>query len=205
MSDHLTDLQLVDHVLAGSTHDSMVRLHLEHCALCKSRLRDFAALEGELADLPTDISPSRDLWKEIAARINADGTRRPATLKRRARVSAWMLRAAALLAAFGAGVWYGGDDRVAPSAATVMQTDVGVVTPADVQFAGTRYIETLAAFGPGQTAQDVVQTQAAVYASLGGVARELMRLAPDHTWPAAVVQAADAAREQNDSAGRGRF
>src|SRR5262245_2809059 len=57
------------------------------------------ALDAQLAKLATDVSPRRDLWPEIAARLQeSDETEAPVE-RRYARSAWWQLGAAAVLVA----------------------------------------------------------------------------------------------------------
>jgi hypothetical protein len=78
------------------------------------RLGSDTALDFALRDLPADVEPGRDLWTEIAARIEAEG-RAPA------RRPAWPMQAAAAVLLVAASslltaTWLGRREAVAPVA-----------------------------------------------------------------------------------------
>jgi hypothetical protein len=103
LSDYLEET--LDHATRAE-----METHAKACIRCSSLLRDIAGIRAEAAELP-ELTPSRDLWHGIAARIEpavvslperkADG------LSRR-----WMAVAAAALIASSAGITYLATSRV---------------------------------------------------------------------------------------------
>ena len=104
--------------LEGETDDATraeLERHAHECAACGAMLADLRALRAESARLP-ELTPSRDLWTGIAARIEAQvvpiSSAVPATAPIDARVAGrrWLqggLAAAALVGALGLGYWSG--------------------------------------------------------------------------------------------------
>lgn len=80
--------------------EQLLQAHLAECAQCRQRLRHFAALDAQLAELET---PPETLRSDIMAAIRAEAaqkkTRRPWR-----RLGSWMA-AAALTLAVGFGAW----------------------------------------------------------------------------------------------------
>lgn len=115
--------------------EAEVRTHLEACSSCQQELEDLSRLMTDLRSLPTEAEPARDLWPQLAWRIQEksgaegaaqeemDGSRdrlervgkegsvagpRPARkVSRRISVPAWQLLAAsiALIVISGGSVW----------------------------------------------------------------------------------------------------
>jgi hypothetical protein len=108
-----------------------VRRHLAACSRCRGELDALAKLMDDMADLPQEAQPARDLWPQIAWRIGREGKEadeagprvdpateraplpaRPGPGVRRGRgwrvdLAAWQLLAASLVVALisGASVW----------------------------------------------------------------------------------------------------
>jgi hypothetical protein len=79
--------------------------HLNDCAACAAAWDELLGLRAAAADLPEGVSPGRDLWPGIAARIAADGAPdaedaivRPRFAGHRRRLAAAAVAAFALLA-----------------------------------------------------------------------------------------------------------
>jgi len=74
-----------------------VKQHLAGCRDCSSELGELQRLLARTADLPREIEPSRDLWPEIAARLE------PVQKVVRGRFGStrWLAVAAAVVAAVG--------------------------------------------------------------------------------------------------------
>lgn len=114
-----------------------VRRHVEGCARCAELLNEVAAIVSDARDLPP-LTPSRDLWPEIDARIQADVV--PLAARQSGRASAvervrprwWtgggggarMAGAAAALVLATAGITYVATTR-ADAARTVAATSIG--------------------------------------------------------------------------------
>jgi hypothetical protein len=101
----------LEHDVDAATRAALER-HAAGCARCSTLVADFAAIRREAAALPP-LVPSRDLWPEIEARIQApvislDQPRRtrPAVDRGAGRRGWWMGAAAAGLVAVSAGVTY---------------------------------------------------------------------------------------------------
>lgn len=103
--------------------------HLSECVRCASLLRDIDNIRKDAAALP-DLTPSRDLWEGIEARIAAPVIPLAAAPKRERRTSpAWMGIAAAALVISTAGVTY---MLTANSLRSSQPSAVAVTTPAQV-------------------------------------------------------------------------
>ena len=102
------DAALPDY-LEGTLEESRratVEEHLSECVRCASLLRDLDNIRKNAAALP-DLTPSRDLWEGIEARIAAPVIPLTASPRRQRRMSpAWMGVAAAALVVSTAGVTY---------------------------------------------------------------------------------------------------
>ncbi len=103
-----------------------VELHLASCAQCRRQERLLRAVLAQAAALPRELSPGRDLWPDLAARLRgAEGARvvvRPA-------VARWMrpaalAAAAAVVIALFASLWMRGPRPVAPA------SPMGTLVPA---------------------------------------------------------------------------
>src|SRR5688572_23952825 len=99
----------LDHDVDSATR-AMIERHVGGCAQCTALVADLASIRRQAAALP-GLVPSRDLWPEIEARIQApvislDQPRAARTASRRSGVrGAWWLGAAAAgLVAVTAGV-----------------------------------------------------------------------------------------------------
>jgi hypothetical protein len=53
----------------GVEQAMMVEAHLESCAVCAEEVEALLALQAQVSALPLQITPPRDLWKDIAERI----------------------------------------------------------------------------------------------------------------------------------------
>ncbi|HET7275888.1 MAG TPA: zf-HC2 domain-containing protein [Longimicrobiaceae bacterium] len=140
---------LLDGELAPD-EEAALRAHLAMCDQCRTELADYAALRGAARDLPSNISPTRDLWPSIAARIDDRkivrlDDRRPASQP----TSRSVLAAAAILlviASSGITAWLvgGGDETtVSPVSETAAVEDAGAITalaafrPSEVDYLNT--------------------------------------------------------------------
>lgn len=101
----------LDHDIDPATR-MMLERHVASCARCTALVGDLASIRREAASLP-ELVPSRDLWPEIEARIQApvislDQPRvmRPASPRGPVRRAWWLGAAAAGLVAVTAGVTY---------------------------------------------------------------------------------------------------
>ena len=87
-----------------------VERHLVECPSCREELEWQQSLRREARDLPLGIAPSRDLWPEIAARIDrhksveVDFRDRPTTSSSRWTTRGWLAAAAVLLIVLSSGV-----------------------------------------------------------------------------------------------------
>jgi len=94
--------------------EERVGSHLAECSRCREEVKGLSELLSELAGLPQEAQPSRDLWPQIAWRVG-DGVApeqpRDGSMTRPRRrgvtFSAWQLMAASLAVALfsGASVW----------------------------------------------------------------------------------------------------
>ena len=133
MSDHrpMTCEQLEERLSDWLEHDvdaatrAMLEEHAAGCARCGALVADVAAIRRQAAALPP-LVPSRDLWPEIEARIQApvialeqQRSARPSAARGASRRGWWMGAAAAGLVAVTAGVTYylATSDRQAPTVA----------------------------------------------------------------------------------------
>src|SRR5690606_27461847 len=54
---------------------AVIDAHVRECAACREELEALQALQQAAQELPRDIMPARDLWPEIAQRIEAESAR----------------------------------------------------------------------------------------------------------------------------------
>ena len=86
--------------------DAALARHAAGCARCGALVNDLRSIRRAAASLPA-LTPSRDLWPEIEARIQAPVITLPSRAARRAPRSTWWMGAAAAgLVAVTAGVTY---------------------------------------------------------------------------------------------------
>lgn len=73
MTGHIDNDRLQDFSegLLDPAAETEVREHLASCVRCREELEAISSLIGDLGDLPTQAEPSRDLWPQIAWRIEA--------------------------------------------------------------------------------------------------------------------------------------
>lgn len=73
MNKHIDDTRLNDYVEGLVTEDvaRQVKVHLAACEACSGRLEARTLLLSELAGLPADATPARDLWAGVRAGIEA--------------------------------------------------------------------------------------------------------------------------------------
>lgn len=116
-----------------------VDVHLGECLRCAGLVRDIEAIRRDAANLP-ELVPPRDLWADIAARIEAPVLRleRPVEQRSPARRPWWLAAAAAGLVAVTAGITYtltmqrvGLDTEAAPVLATTGSPDSARVFTVD--------------------------------------------------------------------------
>ncbi len=128
MNDGLLECNELESLLAAYLEGELdpalnraARRHIEGCAHCAALVNDIAAIIGDARELPT-LAPSRDLWPEIEARIEAAvvplGAARPerATRSGNARPRwplARLAAAAAALVVSTAGITYVAATRTA--------------------------------------------------------------------------------------------
>ncbi len=75
-----------------------VELHLEVCPACRAEAEALRDLLHDVAALPMEATPSRDLWAGIAARIEAPAQVTPISAARRWSPPRWLTMAAASVA-----------------------------------------------------------------------------------------------------------
>lgn len=99
---------LLEETLAPEARQ-VAEAHLRSCVRCAGLVADLTEIRGEAAALPT-MSPSRDLWSDIAMRIEAPvvtiGSRPPATVAGRRIHRAWLAAAAVTLMTLSSGTTY---------------------------------------------------------------------------------------------------
>lgn len=123
-----------------------IRGHLDSCDACRHTYEELRDLLRSMADLPKEAEPSRDLWPQIAWRMEGlersgapggsdgdlqiPGASSPRRRPRRFSLSAWQLAAAsvALMVLSGAAVW------AVLSGGTTVQTGPAGQVPGTAQF-----------------------------------------------------------------------
>jgi len=129
MTRHIDDSLLQDfrEGLLDPKDAGEVREHLDACAQCREELAVLTELLGDLGDLPAEAQPSRDLWPQIAWRMDGVETQDStpsdvemtgaadsgeprqvrSSVRRRFSLPAWQLAAAsiALMVISGGTVW----------------------------------------------------------------------------------------------------
>jgi len=126
MTRHIDDSQLQDlrEGLLDPEAEAEVREHLETCSQCRDELSALAELLDGLGGLPLEAQPARDLWPQIAWRMEgsqaggsvpaevdhpeqSDAQALEPRIGRRVNVPAWQLLAAsiALIVISGSSVW----------------------------------------------------------------------------------------------------
>jgi hypothetical protein len=113
----------------GEREFQELELHLAGCDACRRQERELRALLEQASALPRELSPSRDLWPEVAARLDPRATLRFPL--RRAAPSGWLpatLAAAAVLAV--AFAWLARTDRVADDRRQAVAAPSGIARPA---------------------------------------------------------------------------
>jgi len=88
-----------------ATDKARVDVHAADCLRCQSLIRDIGDLREVAGALP-DLSPSRDLWQGIDARIAAPVTSIGAARQERGLSRRWLAAAAAALVVASSGVTY---------------------------------------------------------------------------------------------------
>ena len=73
MNKHIDDTRLNDYVegLVPKDVARQVEVHLAACEACSGRLEALTLLLSELAGLPADATPARDLWSDVRSGIEA--------------------------------------------------------------------------------------------------------------------------------------
>jgi anti-sigma factor RsiW len=74
MNGHIEETRLHDHVenLLADDVAHEVEEHLAACAECRDNRAALEQLLSEVADLPVEATPSRDLWPDVRARMKPD-------------------------------------------------------------------------------------------------------------------------------------
>lgn len=127
MSDRPITCEMFDDMLPDLLEGTMaaepraaLEAHAEQCRRCASLLTDLRRITHDAASLP-DLTPPRDLWPEIAARIETPVVALPPRSARRVpHRGMWYAAAAAVLVAASSGItWLAmRSDRTTPGAAT---------------------------------------------------------------------------------------
>jgi len=159
MSRHIDETRLNDYLDGLVTDEAAneIEAHLATCKECQESLAAIERLLSEMAELPDEATPSRDLWPDIRSRMDAGAESeddrvipprvgRPSGV-RRFSFSMGQLLAASIALAFisGGTVWMvlnGGVNRGAVTLATEVALPANVV-PA-VQAATTQYEQAIA-------------------------------------------------------------
>ena len=109
MTRHIDDSLLQDfrEGLLDPEAEGQVREHLDECFHCREELEALTELLDGLGDLDVEAQPSRDLWPQIAWRMEGAKTRSHPGRGRRVNLPAWQLLAAgiALIVISGGSVW----------------------------------------------------------------------------------------------------
>ncbi len=150
----------LDHDVDPATRTMMER-HVAGCVQCTALVADLASIRREAASLP-ELVPSRDLWPEIEARIQApvislDQPRAARTASGRSgsRRAWWLGAAAAGLVAVTAGVTYYTTIQITPDPVVAVGDPAVVRTPDTVAPAPITEPEaTLASAEPRTTPRD---------------------------------------------------
>ncbi len=121
MSTHIDEARLNDFLegLLSREDEAEVQEHLAACHECKATMQALHGLTEALADLPLEAEPDRDLWPDIATRIESvpQGASDVEVVpieaylppeRRRRSFSLWQVAAAgvAMTIISGASVWY---------------------------------------------------------------------------------------------------
>lgn len=118
MTAHIDDGRLQDfrEGLLDPEAEAEIQEHLAACSRCRKELSALAELLDGMGDLPVEAEPARDLWPQIAWRIEGSRAKGPVPvedqpakpkLSRRVNLPAWQLMAAsvALIVISGSSVW----------------------------------------------------------------------------------------------------
>ena len=73
MNGHIEETRLNDYLEEQVTDETAreIQAHLSTCEQCQESLSGLARLLSEMAELPTEATPSRDLWPEVRAQIDS--------------------------------------------------------------------------------------------------------------------------------------
>ena len=109
MTRHIDDgfLQDFREGLLDPEAEGQVREHLDECSQCRRELEALTELLDGLRGLAVESQPSRDLWPQIAWRMEGAKTRSHPGRGRRVNLPAWQLLVAsiALIVISGGSVW----------------------------------------------------------------------------------------------------
>lgn len=104
----IEELQDYREELLSPERHGEIRAHLRECSACREDLAAIRDLMDDLAALPVEAEPSRDLWPQIQWRIGAGSAREEARPRRTAvTLPVWQLLAASVVLALisGGAVW----------------------------------------------------------------------------------------------------
>lgn len=104
----IEELQDYREELLSPERHGEIRAHLRECSACREELAAIGELLDDLAALPLEAGPSRDLWPQIHWRIGARSAREEARPRRAAvTLPVWQLLAAGVVLALisGGAVW----------------------------------------------------------------------------------------------------
>jgi negative regulator of sigma E activity len=166
----------LDDYLDGSLPESQfheVELHLAGCETCRQEESRLRRLLDLAATLPREMKPRRDLWPELAARIEAERSGAGSLARSRPRLRASpaaLAAAAAVLIAVASVVTHVGGARVGGPRESLptLARPAAVSGPAHVQDAETEYVRATG------------QLMAALNARRGSLSPETMKAVDDN-------------------------
>lgn len=154
-------------------------------------------LAARLGNLSREAEPARDLWPGIEARIAG-----PATAPRPRRSAATLLRLAAAVLIFVAGVAVGRVWDRSESAAAPPAVHDPLSSASEVQRAGTEYVAAVAALRGEPRAEVRDQGREAALSTLVGAAHEIARMSPENESASQLLSTASRARQAAGQTGR---
>lgn len=151
MSGHLEEGTLNDFVdgLLSAAEEERVGAHIAECVACRREVEGLQEIRSQLARIPADAQPARDLWPQVAWRIGggAEEGRNPAAAVRKSRpqVRAWQLVAASVAVALfsGGSVWLLMTDRSSQPDPVAEVQRPAVAVPAGLEEAFGEYEKTV--------------------------------------------------------------
>lgn len=177
MSRHLTDEEILDLSAPGAGPDEGTREHLAACGSCRARIEHERQLSERVAGLAGATDPPRDLWPALRARLAAEPQ-----IGDRPRSHRAALQAAAGIAIFLVGAIAGRSLPPDPVGPDRFLAGDPLSAAAEVQRAGTAYVEAVARFHYAATSSETgaaAQAREVALAAVHGAAFELARLDPE--------------------------